>query len=186
MLGTTISASYKGNQILNVIIEIFIYLFHGINYIGAQIEYGEGMADISHNMTLRGIMTILSRFPGVNYQSQLPSFDGGGGNFMALPGQILYDYTLILFIPICVLIGILAGDMLKVLNKSNHDYGCTEILFVIVVMLVLFHSAIGMAIGFSYFFFMVFAMIAMEIISCIKYGKGSSWTNIEGYKTEFR
>lgn len=179
MLGTKVSDSYEGNSFFNIIIEMFIYLFHGVNYIGAQIEYGSGFADLSHNMTLRGIMTILSRALGVHYESELPSFDGGGGNFVALPGQLLYDYTIIFYIPICIIIGIFSGIMLKLLNKKNHNCSCVELLYVIVMMLVLYHSAIGMAIGFSYFFFMVFAILAMEIISIIKFGKGSNWTVLE-------
>lgn len=179
-LGSTISEHYYGNRILDMVIEIFLYMFHGVNYIGAQIEYGTGFADLSHNMTLRGIMTILARIPGINYESQLPVFDGGSGNFMALPGQILYDYTYILFVPTCILIGVITGGILKILNKGNNNCSCYEVIYIIAVMLVLFHSPIGMAVGFSYFFFMIFAMVMMDILLVLKNGKGSSWTLTEG------
>lgn len=178
MFGYDINPTYISNPLTNLLSQIFLYILHGINFIGAQLKYGGGIADINHNMTFRGIFVLLGRLPGFNYTMELPSYDGGAGNFIALPGEMLNDYGYFGFVVACIFLGILAGDALKYINRGDHNVSNLELTFTIGVFLQLYLSMLGDIIGFGYFLFMVYAMLVMELFSGLKYGF-SGWTSLE-------
>ena len=129
-------------------------------------------------MSFRWIFVVLSRTPFLqDYSMELPTFDGGGGNFIALPGILLYDYGYVGFVVCCIILGLLLGGTLRLLNARQNDYGMFELLVVIIVLTHLYMSMMTMALSFGYFMFMLVAMICMELIARIRYGDGG-WVNI--------
>ncbi len=176
-LGGRLDSSYNSNPFMNTVIEICMYILHGTYYTGAAIKYHSGIADLNHNMSLRGINVLIGRLPFVNYHMELPEFDGGGGNFVALPGILLYDYGYIGFVIGALAFGILLGSVLKHLNNCNKNLSNAQLIFCIAVLMHVYMSMIDMALGFGYFIFMIFGMIAAEYIAAKKYGK-TGWTDI--------
>lgn len=179
MLGAKIDSSYQSNPIINLLTEIALYILHGIYYTAAVMMNNPVLTDVNHNISFRWIFAVLARTPLLSgYRMELPNFDGGGGNFIALPGILLHDYGYIGFVFSCIILGILMGNTLKFLNTRPNNYGIVELLLSIFTLLHLYMSMITMALGFGYFMFMIFAIFMMEIIARAKYGK-SSWMNAQ-------
>ncbi len=180
VLGARVSPNYQGNSLVNMLTEIVLYMLHGIYYIAAVINENSGVADINHNISFRSILVILAkRTPLFNsYKMELPSFDGGGGNFIALPGILLYDYGYFGFFVASIVLGIMLGITLKYLNSSKNNYGVIELVIMISVMINLYMSMITIALGFGYFMFMIFAMLCMELIAGTIFGR-SGWIKVE-------
>lgn len=186
-LGAELNGWYfeNSNPFMNTVIQIVLYLLHGIYYTGAVLLNNSGIANLNSNMSLRGILVILARLHLVDYQMELPSFDGGGGNFVALPGILIYDYGYLGFAAATILLGILTGSVLKCLNQKTKNLGIIELVFSLTVLIHINMSMIDMALGFGYFLFMVFAMVMMEIIASQMYGF-SGWTKIKEYNDVVR
>lgn len=176
-LGGKLKQFYSSNPSMNTIIQICMYILHGTYYSGAVIQNYSGIADINHNMSLRGIMVLLGRLPFFDYHMELPNFDGGSGTFVALPGILLYDYGYIGFVLTSILFGILLGGVLKRLNKKNNSLSNFDVIFCVMVLMHLYMSMIDMALGFGYCIFIIFGMFAPEYLSAKKFGK-TSWTDI--------
>lgn len=178
-LGAKVISDYQGNPVINMITEMVLYMLHGIYYVSAVISNNPGVADINHNMSFRWIFVMLARTPLLrSYEMKLPDFDGGGGNFVALPGILLYDYGYFGFFIASIIFGIMFGATLKFLNSNRNNYGLTELIIVLFVLIHLYMSMITMALSFGYFMFMIFAMVSMELIAGLKYGK-SGWVKVK-------
>ena len=181
-LGAELNNWYNqnSNHFINTGIQIALYILHGIYYTGAVL-INPRIATLNSNMSLRGILVILSRFHLINYQMEVPAFDGGGNNFIALPGILVYDYGYLGFIVSTLLLGILTGSVLKCLNQKSHNMGIIKVVFCLTVLIHLYMSMVDMALGFGYFLFIVFAMVMMEFIAGFRYGF-SGWTKVEDGK----
>lgn len=179
-LGAQVKEGYinNSNLLINTIIEIVLYILHGVYYVGAVILNQPQVVDINKNMSLRQVFVFAGRLHLIDYNMELPSFDGGGGNFVALPGILLYDYGYLGFIFTSVILGMLLGTAMKYMNRKSHNLTNFETVFCIVVLMHIYMSMIGMALGLGYFVFMVAAMILMEIIAGYRYGY-SGWTMFE-------
>ncbi|SFT33536.1 hypothetical protein SAMN02910301_0427 [Lachnospiraceae bacterium XBD2001] len=178
MLGAKVKAGYVSNPIVNMLTEIVLYILHGIYFIPAVVENYQLPADMNHNISFRWIFVMLARTPLLSdYTMELPEFDVGGGNFIALPGILIYDYGYVGFIIACIFWGVLLGSAIKILNTNPNNYGMGGLVLVIFILLHVYMSVMTMALNFGYFMFMIFAMVCMELIARAKYGK-SSWLNV--------
>lgn len=178
ILGAETDNWYKGIPFINTIIEIILYLFHGIYYSGAVVEFNTGLiniTDINHNYTFRSIFATFNDF--LDYKMVLAPFDRGS-SFIAVPGIFLYDYGYVGFIFMSVILGVFFGEVMKHINTKIQNLSNAEVTGCIVVLMHIFMSPVTMASGIGYFLFMIFGMIIMEIIAGGIYGS-SGWTLIE-------
>lgn len=178
-LGADISLEYikNPNMVINTITHIFLYLFHGSFYTGAVLENMPFTVSIDQNISLRGLWSILDKLHLIDYDLQLPPFDSGSGAFIAVPGIFLYDYGYVGFVLASILVGIFLGLTVKVIRQRKSNLGIIGLVFSITVLIHVFLSPVTMALGLGYFPFMIFAMIAMEIIAGFVYGF-SGWTQV--------
>ena len=178
VLGAKIVADYHShnNVFINTITHIVLYLFHGIYYSGAVIEYMPQPATLSQNISLRIICDILTRLGILDWTLELPVFDGGAGNFISLPGILLYDYGYIGFVIASILLGILNGLAVNILY-SQQNISIIKLVSCIVMFMILYMSPVTLCIGLGYFIFMVYALLMMELIAGIFYGF-SGWTQL--------
>lgn len=177
--GAKLDPNYVPNPFMNTVIEISLYLFHGNYYVAQVIANNPSFSDLNHNISLRGIFVLLARTPLFpSYEMELPEFDSGNGNFISLPGILLYDYGYWGYFIICIILGILFGKALKILTSRHENCRVSELIFVICILIHVFMSMITVALSFGYFVFMVFALAAMEIIAARKYGS-SGWIKIK-------
>ncbi len=177
-LGVRVDSTYHGTAFLNLFLETCLYLIHGNYNIGAILADGPqiiGFADLNHNMTFRSLLSLLGRLPFFEYKMELPSFDSGMGAFISLPGVLLYDYGFVGFFLVSLFLGILFGEVLKILNSSAYSVGIGKTVFALAVLINIYLSMVTTAMNLGYFWFMVFALVAMEMISRKKYGS-SNWT----------
>lgn len=184
-LGASIEDWYYDyvNPLVNTLINIFVYLFHGSFYTGAVLENMPEDVSIDQNISLRGVWSILDRLNIIDYQMELPYFDSGSGAFVAVPGILLYDYGYAGFVIASLLFGILLGIILKEINSARGQLGIIKLAFSFIVLMHIFLSPVTMALGIGYFTFMIFALVSMEIISGTIYGF-SNWTNVNISKGE--
>lgn len=164
--------------LLNSIINIFMYLFHGSFYSGAVLSNVPTHVSINQNMSLRGLWNILGQLNIIDYQIELPNFDAGSGAFVAVPGILLYDYGYIGFILSSIIIGVLVGVAVKEIVNRKKKLGIIRLTFCFIVLMHIYLSPVTMALGLGYFTFMIFALVAMEIIAGLFYGF-SSWTTLD-------
>lgn len=177
--GAKLDPNYVSNPFMNTFIEISLYLLHGNFYTAQVIAHNPSLSDLNHNISLRGIMVLLARTPLFSsYKIELPNFDSGNGNFIALPGILLYDYGYIGFFIVCIVFGILFGETLKILTSGRENFRVRELVLVICVLIHAFMSVITVALSFGYFVFMIFALIAMELIAARIYGS-SGWIKLK-------
>lgn len=178
-LGANIEGWYYEyvNPLVNTLINILVYMFHGSFYTGAVLSNMPESVSINQNISLRGIWSVLDRLNLIDYQMELPNFDSGSGAFVAVPGILLYDYGYIGFIIASLLIGILLGIALNEIRSRKGQLGIIKLIFCIVVLMHIFLSPVTMALGIGYFTFMIFALFFMEVISGIIYGF-SNWTEV--------
>lgn len=178
ILGVEPDEGYKGVPFLNTVIEMILYLFHGIYYSGAVVEFNPGLVnitDINHNYTFRSIFATLSGF--YNYDMTLAPFDRGS-SFIAVPGIFLYDYGYVGFLFMTIILGIMFGEVMKHLNTKVRNLSNGEVTVCIIVLMHIFMSPITMASGIGYFLFMIFGMIVMEFVASRFFGS-SGWTLVE-------
>ena len=161
----------------NSIIHIFMYLFHGSLYSGAVLCNVPSHVSINQNISFRGLWNILARLNLINYQMQLPDFDSGTGAFVAVPGILLYDYGYLGFALGSVLLGIMLGVAINEIANYKKNMGIIRLAFCFIIMIHIYLSPVTMALGLGYFIFMIFALIAMEVIAAFLYGF-SSWTTV--------
>lgn len=174
MLGAVIDADYIGNNLMNTIILISLYLLHGIYYSGAVILWLPASISLDQFISLRIPLYVLYRLGITNsFFITLPQFDGGGGNFISLPGILLYDYGYIGFIVLSLCLGLLFGIAIKMLcNMKNLTN--IKLIFCIFIFIVVYMSPITIGYGIGYFIFMIFALLVMEILASFFYGP-SGW-----------
>lgn len=163
--------------LMNSIINIFMYLFHGSFYAGAVICDVPTQVSIDQNISLRGLWNILGRLNLIDYQMQLPDFDSGAGAFVSVPGILLYDYGYIGFVLGSVFFGLMVGVATKEIINSKKKMGIIRLTFCFIVLIHIYLSPVTMALGLGYFTFMIFALVMMEIIAGLFYGF-SSWTTL--------
>ena len=133
-------------------------------------------ATLSQNISLRIICDILTRLGILDWTLELPVFDGGAGNFISLPGILLYDYGYIGFVIASILLGILNGLAVNILY-SQQNISIIKLVSCIVMFMILYMSPVTLCIGLGYFIFMVYALLMMELIAGIFYGF-SGWTQL--------
>lgn len=179
MLGGEVKTEYllNNNKFINTIILIFLYLFHGVYYSGAVILYPSESISLSQNVSLRVFLYALSRLQIIEYNIEPPKFDIGAGTFISLPGILLHDYGYGGFICVTLILGLLFGIAICLLSKSQNISNL-KLIYCIVVFIIIMMSPITLSIGLIYFNFMFFALLVMDLISSLIYGK-SSWLDLK-------
>lgn len=174
-LGGTFTDSYRksgGNDFLNLVIDIVAYLFHGQWMTGMMMEY-----PINKRIGSSTFYIFLHYLEKLHIVSNAVDRTIASSVFLTLQGSLFYDFGYIGVIGGGVAFGSLFGYAVKMIDKSVKMLSCIQVLFIITVFAIMFGAPITPIYGLGGYVFIIYAMILMDILTRILYGR-VSWTYI--------